>query len=629
MARKKRKSAPAVAPAPSAAAQSAGAGGIPLPALGALALLCAWLALLGGVSDLTLDQGIIFHLDPMRLPLMFNDWADGKFPLSGWNLGAMGVVLPEFLSTWPLFFVGLDHRIVHYLYPLLQFAVAALGWIVLCDALFGKSPARRTAVLLLHVLLFLHLAWRGEDLFLTLIVAQSHGSAWTPMPWLLWLSLRALDSDEGDGPRKTGRPLRLGWLAALAALTAVAAADAVILPWFVAPAAFAALSLACRGGVSWRAAAALTAALVAGYWGGRQLVHLANPHPQADMSFRLQEVKPEAVLESAREMLNWAEFLVPRNPLESAVWLAFAVVAGWRALAVLRPALQRGMPPFMELPPGRTHAFLALFVPVSAVASAAAMIAAGYFWFSSHGYGKGLQPLSFAHRNMLPFILFPLFIGWILLPWRVVALSRLRPGLLPAACCAAALLLATPKVFAIRTDALDPLASPFHQCFAENARRLGWTGGIGMSSFGQKLTLDPDAGVERMLDVIAFRAEDGLLPANPHPAGQGRSLLLIAGTSGNVHEFGGEFQFAVANVFRGRIFHRVPRTADKGCPLSDFHGKCGVLGFTEVALDDETFRQAFGEPKEVIECAGIGLLHYDPPLQFDLAGRRGGIVAHW
>ena len=602
------------------------------PWLGALALVFAWLALLGGVSDLTLDQRAIFHLDPMRLSLMFNDWADGKFPLSGWNLGSMGAVLPEYLFTWPLLLAGLDYRIVHYLYPVLLFAFAAPGWIVLCDALFGKSPTRRIAVLLLHALLFLHMAWRGQDLFLTLMVAQWHGTTWMLMPWLLWLSLRALDFDQSDGRRKAGKNSNRVRLLALAALTAVAAADAVILPWFVAPAALAALCLAWRGAAPWRVAAPLAAAVAVGYWAGRQFTRQVNPHPEADMGARLLAVKPEAMLESVRQMLEWAAFMISRNPLESAIWLAFAVVASWRALAALIPALRRGLPFFMNLPPGRAHAFLALLVPASAAASAAAMIAAGYFWFSSHGFADGLQPPSFAHRNMLPVILFPLFIGWVLLPWRGGAIPRLRPGILPIACCAAVFLLAAPKVFAVRMNALDPLASPFHQCFAENARRLGWTGGIGMTGFGQKLTLNPDAGVERMLDVIAFRAEDaqdGLLPANPHPAGKGRSLLLIAGTSANVHEFDGEFQFAVANVFRGRIFHRVPRAADNGCPLSDFHGKCGLSHFTEVALDDETFRRAFGEPKEVIECAGIGLLHYDPPLQLNLAGQRGGVVSHW
>ena len=632
MARKKRKAEQSPAASPPLPQISGGRDAWLLPLLGALALVCAWLALLGGVSDLTVDRRNFFHLDPMRVFLMFNDWTGGKFPLSGWNLGAMGVSLPEFLPTWTLLLAKADYRVINYLYALLQVAFAALGWIVLCDALFGKSPTRRAAVLLLHALLFLHLAWRGQDLFLTFVVLHSHGSTWAVAPWLLWLSLRTLDVDEGGGRRKAGKNANWGRAVALAALTAVAAADAIILPWFVAPAVFAALCLIWRGGAPWRVAAPPAVAAVVGYWGGRQLSHLANPNPDADMSSRLSAVKPEAMLESVREMLNWAAFLIPRNPLESAVWLAFVVVACWRALAALLPALRRGMPLFMELPPGRAHAFLALFVPASAAASAAAMIAAGYFWFVSQGYGEGLQSPSFAHRNMLPVILFPLFIGWVLLPWRVAALSRLRPGVLPAACCAAALLLAAPKVFAIRTAALDPLASPFHQCFAENARRLGWTGGIGMSGFAQKLTLDPDAGVERMLDVIAFRAQDvqdGLLPANPHPAGQGRSLLLIAGTSANVHEFGGEFQFAVANVFGGRIFHRVPRATDKGCPLSDFHGKCGLRNFTEVALDDETFRRAFGEPKEVIECAGIGLLHYDPPLQLNLAGQRGGVVAHW
>ena len=628
MARKKRK---AVKSPPSPrSVPIAGTGGIPawlFPALGWLALVLAWLAMLGGVSDQTLDWRRFFHLDPMRMVLMFNDWNDGDFPVSGWRAGSVGFVPQDYVFTWLPLFAGADFRVVLYLFPLVNVALAAAGWLALCDFLFGKSPARRTVVLILSALSFLQPAWRGGDLLLELFPPHSHSAAWTIMPWQIWACLRALEGGGGKGAKAP--PFRPGWLAAMIVLTAGQAADGVALPWFVAPVVFAAASLALLGQTSWRAAGSLSAAAVVGYFFGRQITHLFNPVHEANMSARLK-LDPAEMLESLREAGDWAVFMVSRNPAEAVVWAAFAFIATWRMFAVAVPALRRRLPPFMALPDS-THAFLALFIPASAGASLASMIVAGYFVFDMD-YTDGLIAPAFAHRLQMPLVFFPLFVGWALLPWGG-GVFRLRSVPALAAALLAVGALSGAKALAIRTATLDPLASPFQQCFAENAERLGWSAGVASVAFGQTLTAHPDAGVERMMHVSIFRAEDahgGLMPANPHPAAGGDSILVVDNLTSNENENNGEFQFAVANVFRGRVFYDPPREADKGCPMSDFVGKCGTLNGLLTMLDEETIRRAFGEPKEVIDCAGVGFLHYDPPLRFDESFRRHyALLGRW
>ena len=602
--------------------ESAGAERMILPALGALALILAWLALLGGFSDRTLDWRNIFHLDTMRMVLMFNDWSGGKFPLDGWRTGSLGLVLPDYVLTWAPLLAGMDFRAVYYLFPLLHFALAAAGWLVLCDLLYGKSPRRRAAVLLLSALPLLLMAWRGGDLFMNLLSPQTHSAAWLSMPWLLWVLLRALR--EGRAAKGKAPPAPWPWLAALFALTAVNAADGVSLPWFVAPVVFAALSLVWRGDVSVRVAGRVAVAVVAGFYVGREINWLLNPVPESNVSARL-ELDPAAMLNALGALGDWAVFMLSRNPLEGAVWLAFAAVAAWRMLAVFLPALRRRLPEFMALPPGPAHAFLALFVPASAAACLASVIIAGYFAFGGYNQMEGGISTSWSHRLLMPMMFFPLFSGWALLPWGG-AFLRPRPATALAAAMLAVAGLSAAKAASISAAALDPLATPFQQCFAENARRLGWKAGISTVDFGQMLTAHPAAGVERMMHVHVYRAKDahgGQLPANPHPAAGGRSVLVSDNTAANGHENSGEFQFALTRFFRGRIFVAPPQAGEEGCPTADPGAACNPVQYFGGGgmVDEEAYRGALGDPQEVIECAGIGLLHYDPPLKFDFSGR--------
>ena len=129
--------------------------------------------------------------------------------------------------------LGVDLRVALYVFSLLQVAFAVAGWILVCDFLFGKNPVRRAVVLLLHAATFLHLAWLESHLFFLQIIGLWHYGAWACVPWLLWLSLRAL-----DGSKRGALPQYMALTGALAVATA---SDLLIVSWFVAPAALAAV----------------------------------------------------------------------------------------------------------------------------------------------------------------------------------------------------------------------------------------------------------------------------------------------------------------------------------------------------------------------------------------------------
>ena len=85
----------------------------------------------------------------------------------------------------------------------------------------------------------------------------------------------------------------------------------------------------------------------------------------------------------------------------------------------------------------------------------------------------------------------------------------------------------------------------------------------------------------------------------------------------NRHWFNGEFQFAVINGFNGRVFGRAPREQDAGCAFEDI-SPC--ITNPAMILDERTVRGALGEPQEIVECAGVGFYHYDPPIRLDFSG---------
>ena len=602
MARKKHKTAPA-APA---AAESTGMERILLPALGALALVAAWLAALGGFSDGTLSVAIWFDFDTVRPWLVLRDFFQtDAYPPRGWRHGVPPYYVPDYVILTPLFAAGLDVRAGMVIYSLLQPVAGAVGWILVCDHLFGKSPARRAAVLLLQALTLLLAAWRGGDFFLLQTMVASRYGSWAFVPWVIWLFLRALDADGGAARRAAPKGAlldakkRLAVGALLIGLILALASDLVAVSWLLAPAMAALLCLVYVKKMRAPEFLLFAAVLVLCVPLGRGL-HRSFGFSENRGTGAFTSINFERMGTALSDLAGAFAFGAARNPAEALAWTAFAVVAVWRGWAVFRRS--RFLERFFIPPESRGELFAALLVPLSAAAALGAVVATGNavprIWYEIS--------LNTALRYVLPALYFPLFVGWVLLPWRA-ELFRVRPLPAVSALCAAVVLLSAPKALAIRADALDAFNTPFYKCFNDAANRLGWKGGVANASMTHPLTANPGNPVERMLPVGVLRR------------GAGQSRFYLDWQNFNRHHFNGDFQFVVSNGFNGRIFDYLPRVPeDRGCLMSG-EGECQSRQPPALILDDASIRGAFGDPAEIVECAGMGLYHYDPPIRLDFS----------
>ena len=617
MARKKRKAGKAPVSASGPAKTEAGkarewtAGErILLPALGALGLVFAWLAALGGVADGTLDFRLILDIDTVRPRIFFRELFEKGQGLSGLRQGRSSYFLPDIAVQWVLFGLGVNLAAALYLFSLAQVAIAAAGWMLVCDILFGKSPARRAAVLLLHALALLVLAWRGADVLYAHLAGLFHYGAWALLPWLLWLTLRVLDFDRRGGRGSGG--VSPGPAFALAAfLAASVASDPLVVVWFVAPAGLAAVVLARTGGLDGRKCVWLVGLLAAGCVAGRGLFALSEAagiiSPKSSDSFQ-----PERSLTALRTMTIHYRDSALHNPAQAAVWLAFAAVAARRLAAALRPKARGNGSGFLAVPRHPAHRLAAIFVPAAMLAAPAAQVAAGAsveVFSYAHPGALGDNVIGRYNRYTLPTLYFPLFVGWALLPWgQFPAFARVRAAVFAAF--AAVLLASGPKWARIDAAALDPFGTPFQQCFAENAKRLNWTAGVAPLFFSNLFVENPHANIERMLPVGTFR--------RPQP-GQSFMVVDIVWNS----RISGEYQFFVLNERDGGIFSSVPLAGERPCGPD----QCPVTELSNFVLDEGSVRAAFGAPAEAIDCAGVRLLHYDPPMKFDFSHREDPYLA--
>ena len=607
---KKRKTAPAAAPAKSAvpaAMESTGVERILLPVLGALALICAWLALLGGLLDGTLDPRSILHPDSVVPRVLFRE----LFQLSEENALVTFPTAPHHFPDnwmqWALAALGAGASGALLFTPLLQAALSAAGWLLACDALFGKSPARRCVVLLLHALPLLVVAWRGADLFWGQINPHSHYGPYVMIPWLLWLSVRVLQSGAQEGGKKRRTPMPVGFAAGLVLLLALmSASDLLILPWFVAPTGLTALVLAWRGMLSRRRALQFFGLLAAGCVGGRLLFHAL---PLAMDAFQMPTLGGESRASAGRDSVFQAAATLAahmrnaavRNPMEGMTWLAFAAIAFWRAAILFRPSLRKKTPSALDVPDNFGHSLAAIYAPASILAALGGIalgLRAGTFYY----LGDNLPAhtvMAFQIRYFMPAWFIPLFAGWALLPgFRAAA----APATLAA--CAVAVALAAPKMARNDIAALDLFNTPFYRCFAENAQRLNWRAGI--STAPLRTVTEVPGAENRILPVGVLRRPQA-----------GQSLMLVDLVF-NLEPVG-EYQFVIANAREGRAFYDAPPAGERGCAVNE-PGACWFLpsgGDRVLSVADA--RAAFGEPQEEINCAGVGLLHYDPPLRLDLS----------
>ena len=545
-----------------------------LPGFGALALVLSWLAALGGISDGTMDLRYVFNNDTIWPYGMFRDAVlDDGYPVSGWGIGPAAYYFPDHALLWPLFAL-FGMAAGTYVFSLLQVFLAAVGWILVCDRMFGKNPLRRCVVFLLHAATYLLFAWRESGLFMLQMTGVWHWGAWACMPWLLWLSMRTL---EVPAPAN---------IAALVLAVAVAVpSDLVLAPWFVGPAA-AAAALSARPKSAGIFAAALAGGMALGWAVHAALEPVDNPKVNYGGMLNAEHFG-----RNLQTMLKYLGELAKRDPAEFLLIPAFAAAALWRAAGEFSARKEKEAR-------GKTfhlRRFVLFFVPLSIAGAAGGGVLKQ---IGVLGYYHPIQDL----RYVLPIVLFPLFVGWALLDFPK---AKFPPRRAAFAVCAFAVLLAAPKMARIDFAALDPFATPFQKCFAENAKKRGWTGALAPGFYVLSVFLNPDAEQEHYINMWAPYG---------NPVGERRyqANKFIA----NWHRASGPFQVVVATAHQGRLFGRPPRAQDAGCSFSD------PLCLQTYANDgipphDSVIRAAFGEPSEVLECAGVGLYEYNPPLRFD------------
>ena len=582
-------------------------GVLPFAAVAALAL--AYVAAWGGAAAGTLDMRGVFNFDTVFPWFVFRDlFLSDAWPASGWRRNVSPFDFPETATMWALFSAG-GLRLALALAPAVYAALSVVGWILVCDLLYGKSPTRRAVVVLLHIPAFLIIAWRGQDIFSPQLWINFRYGTWAVFPWLLWLLLRAVDAGDAkdNGKEKDAGKARLIRLALLAAgLAVMTESDPAVFPWFVAPALFSLLCLCALKKMRGAEFIRFAAACVVGVAGGFVLRTIPNFHPNRSEGEFLG-FNAEKFLYALSNMAFEFSDIAARNIPETAAWTAFAGVALWRLSVALRSGSSGKksgrsggvVHSLFGVPDSRTHLLVAIFVPASAAACVAAVLATGNF--HQNYWRDNLAP---ALRYLYPAIYLPLFVGWVLFPWNA-PLFRKSGKALAAGVVVVAVALSAPRVVSFNVAAMDPFASPLQKCFAENARRLGWTGGIATSFFTLPFAANPESGAERMMPVGVLRR------------GSGESFLYLDWQTTNRHWFGDEFQFVVLNMFNGRVFGLPPRAADAGCPLED-SAECVPAGHGALFLDDAAARGAFGDPAEIVECAGVGFYHYDPPLKFAL-----------
>ena len=559
-------------------------------ALCATALAAAYAAMLGGISDGAMDIRDMFNLDTAYPHELFRDIFHSFADPSGFRLSTSPMWFPDMVPLlWPLYAAGLGWVMSHYVAAVLQAMLGAAGWMLVCARL-GGGWTTRCAVLLAWAAPFLAMGY-GKWIFAPQVAFTEHFGAWVCAPWLLWLAL----PDNGE---KDSAPLSRRRLAALALLLAVCvAADLLAVTWFAAPAGAAAVFLFFRG--RWTAPktatflAALALGVVAGYLLRNYVISFFTPSLLGES---YTSFNPEKSADAARWLVRMFGFIAQESPPLFVVWTAFVILAIVRfRRATAAKSRQTG-----------ATVFAAVFVCAALVLPPLAVVAVGNY---GDFLNTGPSRYWFHIRYFMPTLYLPLFVGWTLPPM-AAAFHRFSRWKSPAV---AALALATcaasvPKIAAIDSEKLSPFNLPFHRCASEAAQSRGWRGVVGNGFFTSELVADPSNGIERELPVITYN--------HRIPADAPRRPMLMEWALSNRNWAVGEFDFVIVNGRGGRVYGDTPGLGDDSCPASDFI-KC-TADFA--IIDEASVVATFGDPDEKIECAGLLLLAYDPPVRVDMSG---------
>lgn len=594
------------AAAKDAAAEADGKGGVAVLVAACGVFILAYVALLGGAASGKIDFATMFGVDSTRSWVLLQVLLEGKYDFFESNQANSNFYW-SLATIWPWYMLfGRVAGIYAWVFALGVFS--AVGWILLCAAVFGRSTSRAALVVILHSIPFLVMGWNGGKIFYSHLIPLYHIAAWVAMPWLMWLGARVV---QGGG---------YGYAVALALFTAVqVVSDPVMVPWFCAPFMFT-LALMYRA-VSRKKAknkagagvianlklafVAGVAGVVAGYAATKVLTFGAREYQQRVSSLP----SFEHVIDTVINVLKFLGLVASNHPVLALVWIGFAVVS-WRFFA---PVFRRGVQEPIA------HQLVLLFVPLSIAASVAAVIVTGLFPFMSDedlaaagGFGtKRYVQLVPADREIgtiaryfLPLVLFPLFTAWSLYVPRI-RLHFLGGALLVLAAAA------IPRAAAVSVEGLNPYSHPFYECMLSAAKRLN-AKSVMSPTYSRELFFHPQWKWEHYIPIGVARGRQGYIYSD---GGPNRQMKM------------GPFDFVVTNASRGVFAADGPAREPYICTNDEWH-KCASRFHTSAILDGQAVRAAFGEPTEVIECPGNqAIYYYNPPIEVKDVAPVGSLVA--
>lgn len=556
--------------------------GLPL-AVCVLALLVVAAGLAVNVVEMNVGK-FLFVADMFSIYRPFLDVAHFDFPLTGWRVPVAPFYFPDYILFFALAFV----LPLVWALPATMLALhitSAVGWTFVCRDM-GGSVKTQIAIWFVHALQILLLSYPLGELMIPLILPLNHAGAWVALPWLLWAVLDAR---------------RRWFLFGLLAL--IAASDLVIVTWFVVPALF-----------------TMAVAIYFKHYTFRQLGHwalvfvtavaigkmIADNLPFTRSMNATEFITPNLskLWESMLSVLQYnIGFLASEYILFACVWLVFV---GLLTLVVIKHYPHEKALPFQ-------HFFFIVFVPAAMACPLAAQIVVGIG--ENFQAGKIDDPhldIALRMRYIYPFIFLPLFVGWVFLPFYFQRLSALKWRVsdkhFSLALCAVLCVLALPRIANVFDDdkVISPFNTPFSVCVKQAANRLGWTGAIGVYRFWNRAVIDPSNPIRQNVVVEAL----------PRIEQYKDIPLFINWDFTNRHWNSGEFQVVAIDNYKGNNFLAPPRTTADACATDG----CRHLN-TLRSISEESARAVWGAPAEVVECEGVGLYHYDPPIRYDHSQR--------
>ena len=567
--------------------------------LGWLAMIMSFVAALGFADTETAHYILIG--DSVNALAGFSGILSDEFGADGFLFNYAGY-FPDVLLSLPLLWLGLEPHIALAAYAFLWAALMATGWMLVCERLGGGAIIQSLSLFAV-ALQFLVLAYPGGEFVVLPMLVLHHGGVWAIIPWMLLSVINAHSY--------------LGKITLFALLVACELSDLIIAPWFVAPCIVALIISTYKRIIhktyATECCVVMIAATIIGY--------LAR---NINWLFTLQGVNTNKT--SIPNMINhlkndWS--LLNVYPIFATIIIIYFILMAYMSIRIL---MERKKNRKNKKARKKSYSYSSLDIQSSIILTV--LILTGIMAASYLGKFKLLtylvekdSPLQYiitSFRYAMPFYNLPLFVGWCLMPIFYKALlknkvnipiliidkiSRPPPLYIPIGIAAIIITFSIYPIIELKNKNLNPFNSPYMKCINANAKQYNWTGVIGVYNWWNLPLLDKSNSIKQLLPIeIAAYDKETNAP-----------LVVVNWNTVNRHMFHGEFQVVALDNYNGNDFSVMPRNIYDQCS-----GKCN---FTEKhpfhRIDESIAKIAFGKPDKILECEGVGLYYYDPPIKLN------------